>query len=332
MMRSNAGFDRRVDWRRQRPLLVALAILLALVALPARYTRYPQSAWQRCLAPGRSLVFAAASRASAALELCRNLGVTAEASLARNARLRELEAEVRRARSQRDMALVEVANLRDDRSQAEFFDAASHPLLAASLVEARWLGPASQAFLRGHKMLGLGERAGVRPGSLLVEPVLDQGTSTGLAAGRLLVVGRRVWGKVAAAGPWTSQARHVTSSAFRDLVTIVSADDSRSASPRAQGVLYGEDKPLCRLRRVSIDFPVSVGDCVVATLGYELGAGPLYYGHVVRAEQESAATDWEIWVAPAIAGDEALPRVAVVVPQLNPDRLANRARTPESTR
>src|SRR5258706_605343 len=83
-------------------------------------------------------------------------------------------------------------------------------LVRAAAVEVRVLGQMAQIFLRGQDVLDLGSRSGAARGALVIDggaktdslmdranPLLDAGADLGLRSGRVVLSGRRVWGKLA---------------------------------------------------------------------------------------------------------------------------------------
>jgi cell shape-determining protein MreC len=140
--------------------------------------------------------------------------------------------------------------------------------------------------------------------------ILDQGRGAGLAAGQLVLAGRRVLGKLIEAGPHTSQVRRPTDPGYRELVQLAYRR-SEQWSPGPRGLLEGTGEPLCRIRLVPITEAVTVGDGVLLAGGEGILPHALYYGEIVRVERPAGATHWELWMQPAL-GNRWPETVAVV--------------------
>jgi cell shape-determining protein MreC len=197
----------------------------------------------------------------------------------------------------------------------------SDSLLAARPIEARVLGSQARGWLESRAILDAGATARLAPGALVLEgaATLDLGDDIGIDEGNLVLMGREVWGQVVSVAGWTSMARHVTQSGYRDVVQLAQTSDDRlRLGPR--GILEGTGKSLCRIRMVPVTEPVSVGD-VVFTAADGAPTAALCYGRVVRIEQPRGADHWEIWMQPAVDSRRLRGTVAVLRTELNPARV-----------
>jgi cell shape-determining protein MreC len=220
------------------------------------------------------------------------------------------------------LELARLASGKDD-SLVHVTARASDPLLVPQLLRARVLGEQSRALLGRHDLIDIGARDDIQSDAFVLDPpdpMLDVGEDEQLEAGRLVLAGSRVWGKVLHVGPLTSTVRRVADRGYRDLVQLASLVDGRiEFGPR--GVLEGTGERLCRIRLVEGVEPVAVGDRVYSVGTEGLLAEPLIYGTVVRAELPSGATHWEITMQPAASFGDAR-HLAVLRTELNPSRVA----------
>ncbi len=132
------------------------------------------------------------------------------------------------------------------------------------LLPARVLGQQAQAFLLTHDLLDVGRSQGAVPNALVIDeplPIVDQGRDASVKAGRLVLAGNRIWGKVAEVGPHTCTVRRITDSSYRDLVQLATPRGDRLQFS-ARGVLVGSGQRLCRIELVDATEPVAVGDLV----------------------------------------------------------------------
>ncbi|HEY2148716.1 MAG TPA: rod shape-determining protein MreC [Pirellulales bacterium] len=262
-----------------------------------------------------------------------------QASWADGQRLVETEREIGTLRDENRrlaQALAAVQLSHDEASGSRSLALPSEPLLRFEIVEARVLGQTAQTFLRGRDLLDFGARRGATRGALVIDSdssdggvidrsgaLLDAGADLGLRAGRLVIAGRRVWGKLAAVGPQTSVVERVTDRGYRDTVQLVRRDgtagDALRLGPR--GLLVGNGEPLCRIDMIETTEPVAIGD-EVWTIADGVVMSPLVYGRIVRVERPTAGSHWQCWMAPAI-GSELPERVAVLKLELNAARVAD---------
>ncbi|HEV2973097.1 MAG TPA: rod shape-determining protein MreC [Pirellulales bacterium] len=306
-----------------------LAILLAAAAvlylLPARLTEPARNAWSACLQPAQSIA-AGAIEFSGDKLACLRIDFDDATRLAEAERkLQEFEERNRRLEATLNAARVLAA----DPSARGEAGSPTEPLLRTEAITARVLGHAAQTFLRGSQLLDVGSRAGASLGALVIEgteastdtrSLIDGGHDLGLESGRLVLAGRRVWGKLAMVAAHTSLVRRTTDSGYRDTVQLAHRDGGQlRLGPR--GVLVGSGDRLCQIELVAATEPVSVRD-EVYTVGDGVLPAPLLYGTVVRVEHPGAAAHWQIWMQPSDGADE--PReVAVLRMELNPARVAN---------
>jgi hypothetical protein len=317
-------FDRRSTARQLispgTAFVTALAAAVLLMLLPSRWIEPFKGEVVRVLQPGQV----------AAIEL-RGLGRSwlhaARSHFASSARLAEAENELADLRRQNRQLAGELTALRMQgaaRSQSTPDDSAGR-LLQTATIEARVLGRQAMAFLSRQGLLDVGTRSGVHVDALVaaapLPAVIDRGRDSEMAAGRLVLSGCRVWGRIAAVGRMTSVVRTVSEAGYRDLVRLASPNSSAAAVRRGpEGMLEGTGEPLVRIRRVAVTEPVAVGDLVYAAEQGQYGELPLY-GHIVRVERPVGAGHWEIWMEPSLAG-EVPDRVAVLCNELNPSRAA----------
>ncbi len=178
--------------------------------------------------------------------------------------------------------------------------------------------------------MDVGARNGLTAGEFVVEsttgisknhPMLDVGGDVGAEAGRLVLAGRHIWGKLAAVGAATSTVQRLTDPNYRDRVQLTHGA-GETIRLGARGMLVGTGEAHCRIDLIEAAEPVAVGDDVYAASDGTLRE-PLYYGRIVRAEHAAGQPHWRLWMEPAIGDDE--PREAIVLKfELNPARMASR--------
>ena len=151
--------------------------------------------------------------------------------------------------------------------------------------------------------------------------MLDAGRDLSLEPGGLVLAGRRVWGRVAAVGPYTSVVQRITEAGYRDTVQIGRVEDRRlRLGPK--GLLVGTGGGLARIELVDTSQPLAIGD-EVYTADDGVVRTPLLYGQIARLERAAGEPYWQIWVEPAVKGEEPHD-VAVLRMELNPSRVAGR--------
>lgn len=323
-----------VAWRLKSPPALLGGLLVLATALhfaPAKVTAPFRDAWSMLLLPSQRAC-------SAGLEWTKAAVARVESSFAEGERLAAATDELTALREQnrRLAAALEAARAQIAESSSGSQSATS-ALLRLETIDARVLGKTAQSFLRGRDLLDVGSRSGALPGAVVVDaqdaieksmPLVDAGKDQQLQSGRLVLAGRRVWGKLAAVGSRTSTVERTTDRGYRDAVQLARGDGSAGESMRLgpRGVLVGRGEALCRIELVSLSEPVAVGDIVVSS-GDGVAREPLVYGHVVRVEQAAAGPHWQIWMQPAV-GPESPRDVAVLKFELNSARMAASAAIP----
>ncbi len=293
-------------------LALLLAASLGLFLLPQQAVTLLRQPARDMLQPGLLMIAGLREQTDTALGLVGNLG--AGARRAENVqrelmqlcqRIGQLEAETVWLRSLQPSSCGEEALLQH-----------TVPLLKPRLVEARVLGRQSQSLLQRHALLDAGMSAGLASGDLVLDvpAVVDQGMASGAASGQLVLAGRRIWGKLMEVQPRISTVRRICDAGYRDLVRIAQTQGERlSLGPR--GMLEGTGEPLCRLRLVPLTEAVAVGQLIVTDGGEGIAEGRFLYGQIERVEQPPGASNWEIWVRPAVSSD--LPhKVAVLTAEV----------------
>ncbi len=197
------------------------------------------------------------------------------------------------------------------------------PLVIPQLIEARVLGEESAALWRARKLLSAGANGGIAESALVLDdtrPLVDLGDDAQLSTGDAAYAGRIVIGKIAEVGRYSSTLRLVTDPAYTGHARLARRT-SRGLVHGAEGTLVGDGSELCRLKHVSD--PVNPGDEVFTGGTDGLVPWPMYYGTVVRAELEPGASEWSVWVEPAVikAVSERLETVVIQRRALNSDRI-----------
>ncbi len=179
------------------------------------------------------------------------------------------------------------------------------PLLDTRLIEATVLNKNQQQMLKEEFLIDRGNTSGLR-GSLWAvetdesETTIDQGTEQNIDVGQMALRGKTVVGRISSVGRWTSSIQPITAASFRCPVQLVSRSESGTQFG-AKGQLEGTGGPLCRLKWISPQMSVSVGDMVFTDREHEGMTVPMYFGRVTKAELPSGALEWSIWVEPAAA-------------------------------
>lgn len=312
--------DWKQRWTRPAAMLgMGIVLSLGLLLIPVRWIEPIRGGVQSVLRPGQVCVQEMRRRAGPLVTLARSQGDLAS-------QLTQAERDRERLEEENSRLAAELAEMRSratgrPNSPA---DRAAERLLTSHYVSARTLGQQARAFLARRHILDAGSRAGIESDALVIDlrpGLLDRGADAQLRPGQVVASQGRIWGKVAAVGPWTSTVQGVTESGYRDLVVIgVPRGDERTPSgPR--GILEGTGEALARIRLVEVTRPVAVGDPVHSAAGEDVLPEPLLYGRVARVERPVGAAHWEIWMEPALAGSRP-ERVAVLQIELNPARVA----------
>lgn len=318
-------------------LLGATVVAASVLAfLPASKTEPLRTAWRESLRPGQQILTNSAAWVREARDKIRGAGAGDNpqqvAELADAVRRLELELLVERSRGQAhhpstfaNDAVVPNAEV----AQASYeTPAQGSPLLTAQAIPARVLGSQAKAFLVARDMLDVGKSQAAQRGSLVVDAdlsldattVVDQGHTAGVNPNRLVLAGRRVWGRVADVGANTSTVQRVNDAGYRDLVQLASPYEGRLHFS-ARGMLVGSGGRLCKIELVETTQPVIVGDLVFTADDGVLDS-PLLYGRVAKLQRQPGAAHWEIWMEPAIAAAAPPSRVSVLRMELNPARIA----------
>jgi len=312
-------------------LALAGVFCIALAALPTRWTGSAKQHVASLLRPAQEATLSLSSWCESKTALWHDTSDNAE-------RIRMLEQQLAAAQSRGRAAEAELltAHTATSSSATTHVSArAADSLLVTRAIEARVLGRQARAYLGRRDLLSAGSTNGIEPEALVVDEgpqQIDLGEDRDIEPGRLVLAGRRVWGKIVEVGPHTSTVRRITESGYRDLVQLASISDGRlQFGPR--GVLEGgvskdgatedehADKSLCRIRLIETVEPVTVGDRVYTAGREGMIRSPLLYGTVVRAEATPGASHWKIWVQPAMEASR-IERVAVLRTELNPQRVA----------
>ena len=335
---SHRSLSERLRWlTTPRGLLTVLLVAAAgMHLMPERIVDPLRGAWSALLRPAQIVT-------TSAMDFTRDRWARVQASWADGERLVESEQEIVELREQNRRLTAAVAAARVgelDAAEGGSTGAPSEPLLHAEAVDVRVLGQTAQTFLRGQDVLDFGSRAGAARGALVIDggsktdspidranPLLDAGADLRFRSGRVVLSGRRVWGKLATVGPHTSVVQRITDRGYRDAVQIVRHDNGAGAPGRLgpRGILVGNGEALCRIELVETTEPVSAGD-EVSTVPDGVIPAPLVYGHITRVERPLAGAHWQIWMEPAIGAD--VPReVAVLKMELNAARIAESGTT-----
>ena len=298
---------------------VGLLAALVLALLPGRWTGSLRGTAATWLRPGQTATLRLRRQGERATGWLKSHFRTA-------ARLAEGEDDLTRLRQENRQLTAELAAVRTRLAGAagDAPDEEAQRLLHLRCVPARVLGRQARAFLGRHHLLDVGRDAGIEPDGLVVAggPVIDGGSDVEIEAGQLVLSGRQIWGRIIETGPNTSVVCPLTGREYRDVVSV-----GTGGGP--QGVLEGTDEPFPRIRLVQVTEPVSVGDPVYTVAYQGVLPDPLLYGHVVRLERPVGAAHWEIWMQPAVAGQEPA-RVAVLRMELNSMRVAERRPIPRN--
>jgi hypothetical protein len=322
-------------WRSISPLLVLAAILAAALALgfaPRGATQPLRDTWREALRPGLVGLGGTADWIGSRWTDFRcgdsKLPEAERKIAALNDRMRILQMQLLLACSNRAAGGgVEQLNQAPAAPDPSY----SPPLLLSQAVSARVLGRQAQMFLSPRELLDVGKSNGAKSRALVIDdlapsfsssdaPLIDEGRDAAVQAGRLVLAGSRVWGKVAEAGPHTSTVQRVSDTGYRDLVQLARQGDGKLQFA-GRGMLVGRGEPLCKIEMVESAESVTVGDLVFTVDDGVLDA-PLLYGRIVRVERKASAPQWEIWMEPAVNGCSVPAHVAVLKMELNPARLA----------
>lgn len=353
-------------WRRQlaSPRGALAVVLLAAVALalaPLRIVEPLRQGWQTALRPGQRVINRGVDAGQGALAWLRGAAASAE-------QLAEAQRTATQLTEQNRQLEAELELIRSDATTLAPVPALPDPLLLGDTVPARVLGRQAQSYLRSRDLLDAGSGAGVTSGALVTDAdpatapgatggriisptsaahpsqshstggsrasgsihvVLDAGRDMSLEPGGLVLAGRRVWGRVAAVGPYTSVVQRITEAGYRDTVQIGRVEDRRlRLGPK--GLLVGTGGGMARIELVDASQPLAIGD-EVYTADDGVVRTPLLYGLIVRLDRTAGESYWQIWMEPAVKGEEPHD-VAVLRMELNPSRVAGRQQEAVSRR
>jgi cell shape-determining protein MreC len=291
--------------------------------VPAEATRALRSLVRDALRPGQTAVNVIARH----LRLWQMSAVGFTGASGEPAKSGELSEECRSLRLQNRRLELHAARLRERleqlaAQQGHVWSTESYPpLVTPKLVEARVLGEETSSLWRGRKLLSAGAGNDIAESALVLDdarPLIDLGADARIAEGDAVYAGRTVIGKIAEVGRFTSTLRLVTDPAYSGRARLARRT-SRGLVFGAEGTLVGDGTGLCRLKHISE--PVNVDDEVFTGGPDGLVPYPMYYGKVVRAELDSGANEWSVWVVPA-ASDERLESVLILRRVVNFERIS----------
>lgn len=179
---------------------------------------------------------------------------------------------------------------------------ATQPLVAGELLQTRLLAQQVLADQTMRQVLDLGSADGAAPDQWVLAPLsapgqIDLGADHQLDPGQLVLADRRVWGRLKTVGRSASTVERVTDAAFREVVLVVSARGPQAGAWTA--MLEGTGQSRARIRGVPATEPVAVGDWVLSATERH-GTESLCFGQVSSAERTPEATQWELWMRPAV--------------------------------
>ncbi len=315
-------------------LTVSLLLALLLLAAPPRWFAAPRELTLAALRPGLLAADSARRWTSDAFLWCGALSSDARQLTAARRRIRQLE-----GRNKQLETALKIQNPADVATSAAPNNALTPPpLLIADVVRARVIGQQAAALLLRYDLLDAGVADGAQLGSMVLHAPLsaiDQGADQSLRKGQFTLAGRTIWGRIAETGRHTSTVQRVTSPGYRDVVRLVQSGSDRGrrdrngrgrgegdySVPGPRGLLKGTGGRFCRIGQIEVTEPVSVGDWVVSDSTAGLSDSPLWYGRVVEASRDPAASHWTIRMQPALDG-RAVSEVLVLRASPNPKRTA----------
>jgi cell shape-determining protein MreC len=312
-------------------LLAAILIVsVVLAVLPEARTQPLRDAWREAMRPGEQVLATSGEWLQAAREKFRGTAGKptgdAAAHVAELAdKVRRLELELVLERSRLDASRLPPAA--NEVALAGYVTPVEpEPLVVSQAISARVLGRQAKAFLVERDVLDVGKSQAAQKNSLVVDAdesldsnnIVDQGGAANIKPNRLVLSGRRIWGRIADVGPHTSTVRRANDAGYRDLVQLASLQDGRLHFS-ARGMLVGVGQRLCKIELVETSQPVTIGDWVFTADDGVLDL-PLLYGRVAKLERKPGAAHWEIWMEPAVAASAPPSRVSVLKIDLNPAR------------
>lgn len=287
--------------------------------VPEGATQSWKGAVRDCLMPGQIA-------ARGLVEWTQQAVLVSSSGSGASAEARDLQGRLMRSEGERRRLEVECA-VREQQWQraggekgSTLHGEARDPLFVPQLVEARVLGEEVATLWRSGRLLGAGRREGIVESSLVLDdarPMIDQGNAARLSPGDAVYAGRCVLGKIAAVGRYTSTLVVITDPGYAGRARVARRT-SQGLKFGSEGTLAGNGTALCRLRHVNE--PVNVGDEVYTGGTDGVLPFPMFYGRIVRAEFEPAATEWTIDVEPATALDR-FDRVQILRIAIDPGRI-----------
>jgi len=287
--------DAQSTWTRT---WIAVAAAVGLIFLPRAASDRLRTLVADLLAPGQSAAAACADRFDRWTAQWQASARAAETVAELQARVAELEDQLRRSE------LLRAAAPAVPPAAASAMNAAgesSPPLFVPALVEARLIGSEVARYWAARRLLSAGTGRGVADELFVLggqNPLLDQGASAGVQSGDAVFTGRAIVGRIARTGRWTSTLRLVTDPEYRGAAQLFRRKTERY-EPGPLGSLRGDGTAACRLTLIPTTEVVSVGDLVVSVSGDGILPEPLVYGTVTSVQPAAGGTDWEIQVQPA---------------------------------
>jgi cell shape-determining protein MreC len=181
-------------------------------------------------------------------------------------------------------------------------------------------------------LLDAGRAQGVTRAELVVDgsgPVLDAGTTSGVAIGDRVLSGAIVIGRVERTARWVSAVQPVTADGFRAQATLLRVGPG-GRHFGATGILEGTGEAQGRLTGIPHTEAVAVGDDVVTADVSGVRGPRLYFGKVVKADF-LAGGQWDIRIQPAADADS-LDEVAILRLNVTPSVRTSTATNASATR
>lgn len=293
---------------------ICVAVGTASLFLPTNIQDALKSAAIDALRPGHMLVETATSVPPEA-NRSSDSDVAADSD-----RVHQLELNLRRAEL-RQARLHEELEATRRNGVAPFVPQSSSPLLLRDLIEARVLGRERDLNKHSALLVDLGTAGGSTREAFVVygaEPVIDQGTDSGIKTGQPVYAGRCVLGRVTRAGRWTSAVQLVTDKNYSGRAQLL-RETQEGVRFGAEGILRGLGNGQCELTGLPYTESVNVGDSVYTGGRSTRFPSPMYYGRVVEAVLETGQR-WRIVVQPHLNPDS-IRTVAVLRESMNTTRV-----------
>lgn len=300
-----------------RPTAACGLVAIACMILPAPAQIRIRATMNDVLAPGQVAASSLVHQLTAAPK-----SANVEDSLSPDLRSRVLELELALRRQQlKEAGLREELELTRKTGVSPFLPSTSSRLLRQELLQARVLGRERDLIGSPSLLLDLGSSDGAVREAFVVhsaDPVLDQGTSAGIATGQPVYAGRCVLGRITRTGRWTSAVQLTTNTQYSARAQLLRKTDAGSQFG-AEGIITGLGDGTCRLTGIPYTEPVSVGDSVYTGGRSARFPEPMYYGQVVKVSMESGQR-WTIIVKPHLDVDQ-IREVAVLRESMNTIRV-----------